>query len=76
MWINEFVSFHWSDFTFFIFKNKKCIIADLNYKQGLFYSKSDVCIMYATLVFKNDFKLTLRSGDTLTNDRLERWCYC
>ena len=20
--------------------------------------------------------LTLRSGDTLTNDRLERWCYC
>ena len=21
-------------------------------------------------------KLTLRSGDTLTNDRLERWCYC
>jgi hypothetical protein len=21
-------------------------------------------------------KITLRSGDTLTNDRIERWCYC
>lgn len=21
-------------------------------------------------------ELTLRSGDTLTNDRIERWCYC
>ena len=23
-----------------------------------------------------EWRLTLRSGDTLTNDRLERWCYC
>ena len=28
------------------------------------------------IIYMRKTHLTLRSGDTLTNDRIGRWCYC
>ena len=54
-----------------------------NELQGIFSGKNILmniqmylrCPMFSRPM-NGSWEITLRSGDTLTNDRLERWCYC
>ena len=58
-------------FSIFITELKRCIqTADWLDSMWLFTCRANGLFQLCPSA------LTLRSGDTLTNDRLERWCYC